>query len=89
MVIIKLKIRIMSGLMHQGDFSKLAGVSLVELLKPLHNESLSFEYKNHFKTIEDFVKRLRQLEIIYAQVYDQILSMEKKMIESKNNISVK
>ena len=76
-------------MMHQGDFSKLAGVSLIELLKPLHNESFSFEYQNHFKTIENFVKRLRQLEITYAEVYDQILSMEKKMIESKNNNSVK
>ncbi len=75
-------------MMQQNDLTQLAGVSLAELLKPLRQESLSFEYNNHFKSIENFVKQLRQLEFLYAHVYDDILSMEKRLIDCNNTISV-
>lgn len=55
-----------------------------KILKPLQNDSHSFEYKNHYKAIECFFNRLRHLETSYAQIYEQLLALEKSVISNKN-----
>jgi hypothetical protein len=73
----------------QDDYSTIGNVSLRELLQPIHNDNNSVEYKNHYQAVVNFVQRLRSLETNYAEVYEKILSLEKKMSASKHNVSVK
>jgi hypothetical protein len=75
--------------MNRNFNSQGADISLCEILKPLQNENNSFEYKSHYKAMEDFLKRLRQLEAIYAGIYEQMTSLEKKIGSTKENTPAK
>ena len=73
--------------MKTGTSNPLSDMSLIDILKPLQNESHSFEYNNHYKAMECFFDRLRHLESAYAQIFEQLMALEKCVISNKNTSS--
>lgn len=49
-----------------------------EILKPLHQQdSTSIEYVCQYKAVVEFNKRLRFLEMMYAEIYKKLTDLEK------------
>jgi hypothetical protein len=58
---------------------------ICELLKPLQQqESASIEYVCQYKAVVEFNKRLRLLEMLYADIYKKLAELDK---EIQNNLS--
>ena len=50
-----------------------------ELLKPLQQHQASGEYFHQYQSMVDFDRCLRALETRYADLYEQVVSVEKKL----------
>lgn len=50
-----------------------------ELLKPLQQQHASGEYFHQYQSMVDFDRCLRSLESRYAELYEQVVSVEKKL----------
>lgn len=49
-----------------------------DMLKPLQQqETASIEYVCQYKAIEEFNRRLRFLELLYADIYNQIANLDR------------
>lgn len=52
----------------------------IEVLKPLvgenENEEQSIEYRYHLKMLQDFDRRLRQVEMHFRDLYQRVIELE-------------
>jgi|EndMetStandDraft_7_1072992.scaffolds.fasta_scaffold1463268_1 septal ring factor EnvC (AmiA/AmiB activator) len=59
-----------------------------EILKPLHQENMSVDYRNQYKAILEFSKRLQSLESQFADLYSKISKLEQEIVTHKTTSSM-